>query len=119
MSPACKHVYIQTRVKHRLQITLILWNFKLLTVIQTHFSRLTLSQNKPWILRVCSTSLFENSVGRAISPFPTVFSTRLENTLPMPSNLKLSKVRRFENGLMTLDGVLLPGTNDRIAESVV
>ena len=41
---------------------------------------------------------FENTVGKgeiAISPFPTVFSTRLENFLPFSSNLKLSSADSF------------------------
>ena len=40
----------------------------------------------------------ENTVGkgeRAISPFPTVFSTRLENFLPFSSNLKLPSANFF------------------------
>ena len=32
---------------------------------------------------------------RAISPFPTVFSTRLDNFLPFSSNLKLSSANSF------------------------
>ena len=39
---------------------------------------------------------FENTVGKgAISPFPTVFSTRLDNFLPFLSNLKLSSANSF------------------------
>ena len=44
---------------------------------------------------------FENTVGkgeiaqRAISPFPTVFSTHLDNFLPFSSNLKLSSANSF------------------------
>ena len=57
--------------------------------------------NKPWILRVCSTSLLktqwekENCSLWAISPFPTVFSTRLDNFLPFLSNLELSSANSF------------------------
>ena len=39
---------------------------------------------------------FENTVGKGeISPFPTVFSTRLDNFLPFLSNLKLSSANSF------------------------
>ena len=41
---------------------------------------------------------FENAVEkgeRAISPFPTVFSTRFDNLLPFSSNLKLSSANSF------------------------
>ena len=45
---------------------------------------------------------FENTVGkgeiacyRAISPFPTVFSTHLDNFLPFSSYLKLSSANSF------------------------
>ena len=46
--------------------------------------------NKPWFLRVCSTSLLKTMwekeklcvTCKAISPFPTVFSTNMENFLP-------------------------------------
>ena len=41
---------------------------------------------------------FENTVGKgeiAISPFPTVFSSSLDNFLPFPSNLKLSSANSF------------------------
>ena len=50
--------------------------------------------NKPWFLRIYCTSLLEtcgkrrNGSQRAISPFPIVFSTRLENFLPFSSYLK-------------------------------
>ena len=36
-----------------------------------------------------------NSSSRAISPFPTMFFTRLENFLPFLSNLKLSSAKSF------------------------
>ena len=36
-----------------------------------------------------------NCSGRAISQFPTVFSTHLENDLPFSSNLKLSSANSF------------------------
>ena len=48
---------------------------------------------------------FENPVGkgeiarkRAISPFPTVFSTLLKNALPFSSNLKCSSANSFNLG---------------------
>ena len=47
---------------------------------------LFLFPNKPWFSRVCSTSLLKIL---CISPFPTVFSTLLENFIPFLSNLKL------------------------------
>ena len=57
--------------------------------------------NKPWFLRVCSTILLktlwekENCSIRAISPFPIVVSTCVENFLPLSSNLKLSPANSF------------------------
>ena len=50
--------------------------------------------NKPLFLHVCTTSLFKRlwekeKLQRAISPFPTVFSTGMEIFLPFSSNLKL------------------------------
>ena len=51
--------------------------------------------NKPWFLRVCSTSLLktlwekEKLLVMSNSPFSTVFSTRLDNFLPLSSNLEL------------------------------
>ena len=57
---------------------------------------------KSWLLCVCSRSLLKNTVGereiarkQAISPFPTVFSTLLDNFLPFSSNLKLSSANSF------------------------
>ena len=39
---------------------------------------------------------FENTVGKgAISPFPTVFSSRLDNLLPFSFNLELSSANSF------------------------
>ena len=38
--------------------------------------------NKPWVLRVFRTSLLKRLRKGKISPFPTVFSTYLENCLP-------------------------------------
>ena len=46
--------------------------------------------NKPWFLRVCSTSLLSNS------PFPTVFSTCLENFQLLSSNLKFSSAKSLK-----------------------
>ena len=43
--------------------------------------------NKPWVLRACRT--------QAISPFPTVSSTRWENFLPFSSDLTLSQTTNF------------------------
>ena len=58
--------------------------------------------NKSWFLCVSSNKSFKNTVAkrtnclqRAISPFPTVFSTLLENFLPLSSNLKLSSANSF------------------------
>ena len=57
--------------------------------------------NNPWVLCVSSTSLLKalwkrrNCSLRAISFFPTVFSTRLGNFSPFPSNLKLSSANSF------------------------
>ena len=55
--------------------------------------------------QVCTSLLyksFENTVGKrrncllqAISPFPTVFSTDLNNFLPFSSNMKLSSESKF------------------------
>ena len=66
------------------------------------YVRLILLPNKPWFLRVCSTRLFENTLGKGeiarneqFLLFPTVFSTRLENLPPYSSNLKLSPVNSF------------------------
>ena len=39
---------------------------------------------------------FENTEGKGeIAPFPTMFSTRLDNLLPFSSNLKLSSANPF------------------------
>ena len=66
---------------------------------QIYLSRflLTHSHNntfwRPW-----ETSLLKTLWGkelRAISPFPTVFSTRLDNFIPFLSNLKLSSANSF------------------------
>ena len=57
--------------------------------------------NKPGFLRICSTGHLktlrekEKLFKRAISPFPTVFSTHLENFLPFSSNLKLLSANSF------------------------
>ena len=58
--------------------------------------------NKPCILRVCSTSLFENAVGKGevaqneqFLLFPQVFSVHLENFLPFSLTLKLSSANSF------------------------
>ena len=62
---------------------------------------LTLSLTSPGFLRVsCKETLKHCGKRRncslpAISPFPTVFSTRLENILPFYSNLKLSSANSF------------------------
>ena len=76
---------------------------------------LTLSQTSPWFYMSAGQVFWKhcgkrrNCSSRAISPFPTVFSTHLENFLPFSSNLKLSsasalnleecKVCRLGNGL--------------------
>ena len=79
--------------------------------------------NKPWLLRVCSTSLLKTLWGKGeiarneqFLLFPTVFSTLLENFLPFSSNLKLSsansfnleesKICRLEKGQCNIDGTL-------------
>ena len=81
------------------------------------YTKYSPSQNKPWFLRVCSTSL-ENTVGKGeiahneqFLLFLTVFSTLLENFLLFLSNLKLSSakslsleacgIRRFGKGIDT------------------
>ena len=59
--------------------------------------------NKPWFLRVCSISLYENTVGKGeiaqneqFLLFFTVFTTHLENFfLRFSSNLKLSSANFF------------------------
>ena len=58
--------------------------------------------NKPWFIRVCHTSLLKTLwekekllKKRAISPFPTVFSTLSERSRPFSSNLKLSSANSF------------------------
>ena len=58
--------------------------------------------NKPWFLRVCSTSLLKTVLHlkkkkekRAISPFPTLFSTHFKNFLPFSSNFELSSANSF------------------------
>ena len=57
--------------------------------------------NKPCFLHVCSISLLKhrgkikNCSYRAISPFPTVFSTILDNFLPFSLNMKLSTANYF------------------------
>ena len=57
--------------------------------------------NKPWLLRVCSKgllkTLWEKEKLLVISPFPTVFSTHLENFLSFSSNLKLSSANSFNS----------------------
>ena len=62
---------------------------------------LTLSQTNPGFY-VSAVQVFRKHCGkrrncslRAISPFPTVFSTLLENFLPFSSNLKLSSANSF------------------------
>ena len=49
--------------------------------------------NKPWFLRVCRTIL---SKTLAISLFPTVFSTNLDNFMPFSSNLKCVVCKLFQ-----------------------
>ena len=58
--------------------------------------------NKPWFLRVCSTSLFENTKGKGqiahneqFILFPRFFSALLENFLPYSSNMKFSSANSF------------------------
>ena len=51
--------------------------------------------NKNWFLRVCSTNLSKTLAKGAISPFPAVFSTLMENFLLSPPNLKLSSANSF------------------------
>ena len=62
------------------------------------YSDLNLFPNKPWFLLVCSTNLLKTLKTlreRTISPFPTVFSTLLENFLSFSSHLKLSSANCF------------------------
>ena len=47
--------------------------------------------NQPCFLHVCLISLLK----RAISLFPTAFSTRFDNFLPFSSNLKLKSANSF------------------------
>ena len=53
--------------------------------------------NRPWFLRVCSTSLLKTAweKEKLLVTFPTVFSTRFVNFLPFSSNLKLSSAKSF------------------------
>ena len=57
--------------------------------------------NKPWFLRVCSTSLLktqwekEKLLVMSNFSFPPVFSSHLENFLPFLSNLKLLSADSF------------------------
>ena len=58
--------------------------------------------NKPWFLHVCSTSRLKKTVGKGETahneqflPFPTVFSTRLEDFVPFSSNLKWLSANSF------------------------
>ena len=56
--------------------------------------------NKPWFLRVCSSSLLKTlreneKLLVTISPFPTVFSTLLQNFQPSTSKLRLSSANSF------------------------
>ena len=48
---------------------------------------------KPWLFRVCSTR-----GKKEISPFPTVFTTHLEDLLPFSLNLKLSSANSVSFG---------------------
>ena len=58
-------------------------------------------QNKTWFLHVCSRSSLktlrqkEKLLLRAISPFPSVFSTCSESFLPFSSNSKMSSANSF------------------------
>ena len=60
--------------------------------------------NKPWFSRVGSTSLLktlwekEKLLVTSNFSFPTVFSTRQENFLPLSSNLKLSSANFLSLG---------------------
>ena len=64
--------------------------------------------NKPWILRVCSTSLLktlqekEKLLVTSNFSFPTMFSTRLKNFLPISSNSKLSSANSFTLKILRL-----------------
>ena len=59
--------------------------------------------NKPWFLRVCSTSLLKTLweqekllvTSNLIFPFAVVFSTLSENYLPFSLNMKLSSAKAF------------------------
>ena len=53
------------------------------------------SQNKPVLLRVCSTSLMKTLWEKEQLLFPTAFSTLLVNFLPFSLNLKLSSASSF------------------------
>ena len=69
--------------------------------VQYMFNVLTLSQTS-LVFTCLQYKAFENTVGkgeicskRAISPFLTVFSTRLKNFLPFSSKLQLSSANSF------------------------
>ena len=70
-----------------------------LTKKMFYSTKFNCSPFKPWFLLVCSTSLlktlWEKQKLLAISSFPTVLSTCLENFLPFPSKLKLSSANSF------------------------
>ena len=71
-------------------------NFALLGTANCDKRSINPFQNKPWFLRVCSTSLVktlwekENLLVTSNIPFPTLFSIRLEYFLPFSLNLKVS-----------------------------
>ena len=58
--------------------------------------------NKPWFFTCLQYKSFENPVGKGeiarnkqFSSFPNVFYTRLDNFLPISSNLELSSAKYF------------------------
>ena len=62
---------------------------------------------KPWFLHICSTSLLKTLWEKeklfiAISSFPTVFSTYLENFLQFSLNLKLLSANTFNLEVLNL-----------------
>ena len=69
-----------------------------------HYRSINPFQNKPWFLKVCSTSLlkkiWEKEKLRVMSnfSFSHSFSTCFENFWPFSSNLKLSTANSFQFG---------------------
>ena len=83
--------------KHFLLVQKCLWHFqRQIPLFEAHFNSF---QNKPLFLHVCNALRGKRRIcsWRAISPFPTVFSTLLENFSPFSSILKLSSANFFRS----------------------